>query len=243
MMTQLLTVNTNDALLEVDHLQIYLEEGLPAIIALKELGLNNGDQIVRREERGTASTLFFFENAYIELIWLENQTTFRQYAAQTKLNLWERSQWKRTGASPFGVGLRSKSSGEISPHLLINNPFGQIWGYPEATINFSADNVATIQEPICFTVPNQIALTNWLDSTNIVYGRLMTHPLNIRRLTDIKIRVNTVNTLTNALSLLEENQILTIERGTSPLLTLTFDDNAQHKIFDAHPILPIQILY
>lgn len=243
MTAQLLTVNTNDALLEVDHLQIYLEESFPQIFALKDLGLNNGNQIVHHEERGTASTLFFFGNAYLEIIWIEDRTVFRRYAAQTRMNLGLRSQWQQTGASPFGVALRSKSFKGVWTNSSLNSPFEFARGYSETTINFSADNLEAIQEPICFTLPNQIALTNWLDSTNAVHQRLMTHLLGIKKLTNIKITVNTTKPLTNALSFLQENQIITIERGLSPLLTLTFDNNAQNKMIEARPILPIQLIY
>lgn len=232
MTTQLLTVNTDHALLEVDHLQIYTGIGLPSVSAFQGLGLNDANQIVRREAQGIASTLFFFRNAYLELIWIEDENTFQQYAAQTKMNLLTRSQWRQTGASPFAVGLRSKAYYQSST-----------WGYSENTINFSADNLEAIREPLCFMVPPQIALTNWLDDANEIHQQFLTHPLGVRRLTGIKIKMTTHKSLTNAVSLLEDNGIIAIERGMTPLLELTFDGNARNQLVDARPILPLQLRY
>jgi hypothetical protein len=243
MATQLLTVNTDHALLEVDHLQIYTGVGLPDVSALQELGLNHASQIVRREAQGTASTLIFFENAYLELIAVEDESTFRQYAAQTRMNLQMRSQWRQTGASPFGVGLRSKAHTQNHLNLLMGSTFWTEWGYPETTINFSAENLAAVDEPMCFTVPHQIALTNWLDRSNETHRQLISHPLGIQRLTGVRIKVNTARSLTNALSLLQDHGIIAIDRGLSPLLELTFDGNLKDRVLDARPILPIQLRY
>lgn len=243
MMTQLLMVDTDHALLEVDHLQIYTGGGLPDIFALSELGLNNASAIVRRETQGTASALFFFENAYLEVIAIEDEDVFRQYSARARMNLPVRSQWQRTGASPFGVGLRPKAYHQSHSDLMGDSALWTQWGYRETTINFSSRNLEAVQEPICFTIPHQIALTNWLDHSNADHQQLLTHPLGIRRLTGIKIEVNTLHRLSDAVSLLQDNGIITIERGPSPLLELTFDGNARDRVVDARPFLPIQLKY
>ncbi|PSF37360.1 hypothetical protein C7H19_10535 [Aphanothece hegewaldii CCALA 016] len=243
MTTQLLMVNTDHALLEVDHLQIYTGRRLSDVFVLQELGLNNPPQTVRRESQGTVSTIFFFENAYLELISIEDEIAFRQYSAQTKMNLLERSQWQQTGASPFGIGLRAKINYRFHLSTSIDSTFKTEWGDSETKINFSAENLEAIQEPICFTIPHQIALTNWLDNKNEYHQELMTHPLGIKKLTGVKIKVNTHLALTNAVSLLEDQGIIAIERGKSPLLELTFDENAQNQVVDARPWLPILLRY
>lgn len=244
MTTQLLMVNRDHALLEVDHLQIYTGGGLPNIFALQGLGLNNANQIVRREIQGTASMLFFFENAYLEIISVEDEIAFRHYSAQTRMNLLERSQWRQTGASPFGVGLRPIASNHFDSELLMDDyKFSTESGYPETKINFSAENLIAVHEPMCFTIPHHIALTNWLDSSNENHQQFITHPLGIKRLTGVKIQIDTHLALTNAVSLLEDNGIITIERGMSPLLELTFDGNIHNKVVDARPILPILLRY
>lgn len=244
MTTQLLMVNRDHTLLEVDHLQIYTGGDLPNIFALQGLGLNNANQIVRREAQGTASTLFFFENAYLEMIWIEDEIAFRHYSAQTRMNLLERSQWRQTGASPFAIGLRPKVSEHFhSDSSMDDHKFSAESGYRETKINFSAENLVAIQEPICFTIPHYIALTNWLDSSNENHQQFITHPLGVKRLTGVKIKINTHLALTNAVSLLEDDGIITIERGISPLLELTFDENANDKVVDFRPIIPIQLRY
>lgn len=243
MTTQSLMVNTDNFLLEVDHLQIYTVGGFQAVCVLQELGLNNANQILRRERQGTASTIFVFENTYLELIWIEDEIAFRRYAAQTNMNLLSRSHWRQTGASPFGIGLRYKTYVLDNLHQTSTNTFMGEWDNPETVINFSAENLGAVQEPICFTIPNYIALTNWLDHSQEKHQHLIAHPLGIKKLTGVKIVINTHRAFTNAVSLLEDNGIMTIERGIAPLLELTFDGNAKNQVVDARPLLPIKLRY
>lgn len=243
MTTQLLKVNTDHALLEVDHLQIYTGRSLPDVSTFQELGLNNATQIVRREAQGTASTLFFFENAYLELIWIEDENIFKHYTAQMKIDLLARSQWRQTEASPFGIGLRPRINNYYHLNSSIDKSLLGTRGNLETRINFSAENLAAIREPMCFTIPHQIALTNWLDKNNEDHRKFLTHPLGIKRLTGVKIIINTHLALTNAVSLLEDRDIIAIGRGLSPLLELTFDENVKNRVVDARPLLPLQLKY
>jgi hypothetical protein len=113
----------------------------------------------------------------------------------------------------------------------------------DTSINFSAENLANVEEPICFTIPNNIALTTWLDRTRANHQQLISHPLEVKKLTGVKITVNSHRGLTNAVALLEDNGIIAIDRGQSPLLELIFDENAKGKVVDARPILPIVLKY
>jgi hypothetical protein len=107
----------------------------------------------------------------------------------------------------------------------------------------AAENLARVEEPICFVIPDSIALTTWLDHSLDAHQQLISHPLGVRTLTGIKITLNSDKELTNAVSLLDCNGIVTIERGTAPLLELTFDSGTKAKILDARPMLPIQLRY
>ena len=68
-------------------------------------GLQFGLRVVH-EGQGTANACAFFDNAYLELLWRHDDREL-QSAVVRPLALWERLRWRQTGASPFGVALRT----------------------------------------------------------------------------------------------------------------------------------------
>src|SRR4051812_7604845 len=86
---------------EVDHVFIVTSIGAPAAERLREFGLLEGAPN-QHPGQGTACRRFFFRNAMLELLWLENPT--EACSDQTRRTmLWERC--SGTG-SPFGIILR-----------------------------------------------------------------------------------------------------------------------------------------
>lgn len=239
---QSLLGNRESFLLEVDHLLICaLEEGIGVSI-LQEFGLHCSNQIVQHVGQGTASTILFFENAYIELLWVKDEKIAKQQARQPGLAPLTRARWQQTGASPFGVGLRFKP---IPTHLRRRRArkYRTECVFEGMSVSLAAENLANLDEPLCFVVPEAIAFTNWLDHSSEAHRRLISHPLGIKKLTGVKITVDSDKELTNAVSILKDNGVIAVERGTSPLLELTFDSGLKEKVFDARPILPICLRY
>lgn len=235
-------VNADDFLLEVDHIFICATESLQGVAVLQEFGLYCHELTVRRAGQGTASTIVFFENTYLELISIEDENTVEQYAARTGIDFLARAHWQQTtGVSPFGIGLRGKpKTAELMPDD------GQHWAEEtrlDVFTHFAAENLASLEEPICFVIPETLALTTWLDLSCEAHQRLISHPLGVRKLTGIKIIVNSDKELTDAISLLSENGVVAIEQGRSPLLELTFDGGTRGQILDARPMLPILLKY
>jgi hypothetical protein len=238
MNTQSLLVSTDNFLLEVDHLLLYDPEGVPGVSILQEFGLHCSEQVVRRESQGTVSKIFFFENTYLELLWLEDENAVKQQAAHTGMDILVRTRWQQTGASPFGIGLRCKPSPANLRRRSSRIRWAE-WMRLGTPVNFSAENLASVAEPICFAIPHHLALTTWLNRSCERHRQLISHPLGVKQLTGVKIAVNSNEELTNAVSLLERHGVVAIERGPYPLLELTFDGGSRGKVLDARPILPM----
>lgn len=234
--TQSLAI-VNDLLLEVDHLVVYVTQGATSVSVLQEFGLHCSSRTVQRPEQGTASQIIFFENAYLELIWIEDEQAVEEYTARTGIDILERTRWQQNRASPFGVGLRCESD------TVDQKKYWAEWMRSHIYINLAAENVANVEEPLCFVIPDSIALTTWLDRSLEAHQQLISHPLGVRTLTSVKITINSDKELTNSVSLLERNGIVAIERGIAPLLELTFDGGTKEKILDARPMLPIRLMY
>ena len=62
--------------------------------------------------QGTANRRFFFDNAFIEFIWVEDEDEIRSdLVAPTRL--WERMNWRESGASPFEICIRPSGPGQV----------------------------------------------------------------------------------------------------------------------------------
>jgi hypothetical protein len=131
---------------ELDHVFICTAVGAPEADQLIAFGLTEGSPN-RHPGQGTANRRFFFENAFLELLWVENPAE-AQCDLVRRTGLWER--WARRGrdVSPFGVGLRPIPGAEAVV------PF-QAWEYrppylPEPLAIHMADNSDRLREPLLF---------------------------------------------------------------------------------------------
>lgn len=240
MAIQSLTI-AEDFLLEVDHIFVCTPAGGPVTSVLQEIGLYCSGDTARHTSQGTASNVIFFQNAYLELIWIEDKDAVNQTVVQTGLDLLTRTDWQQTKASPFGVGLRTKP-GSPPPRPCASKCWAERMR-PNTMIHFATDNLARMVEPVCFVIPDCIALTNRLDSTLEAHQQLISHPLGVKHLTGVKVTIASDAELTNTVSMLSGNGVITLARGLAPLLELTFDGGLQAQVLDARPALPILLKY
>lgn len=129
--------------MELDHVFIFVK-GPKCAQPLKNLGLVAGMSRTHTGQ-GTANLVFLFENAYLELIWLEEQPTFAD-ARRTAIE--QRGRWWESGANRFGVCWRGDGTGLNSP-----------WSYkppyfpPEREILMDARS-QDISLPLLFCLPD-----------------------------------------------------------------------------------------
>jgi hypothetical protein len=90
--------------MELDHVFILCDEGAPEAEALLRLGVREGSRNTHPGQ-GTACRRFFFANAYLELLWVEDAAVARGEAVQ-RTRLLDRWALRRAGACPFGVIVR-----------------------------------------------------------------------------------------------------------------------------------------
>jgi hypothetical protein len=105
--------------LEIDHVFVACQNGAPELEPLLRLGFTEGSANVHPGQ-GTACRRLFFENAYLELIWLQDR---REAAAPgvAGLHLAERGD-PNSGWNPFGLCFRSTAGAPLQL------PF-PTWGY------------------------------------------------------------------------------------------------------------------
>ncbi len=92
--------------LELDHVFVFVEPGgVESTQRLVDLGLVPSFQRTH-DGQGTANVCFAFDNAYLELLWVEDAAHLAE-ATFARTGLYERSQWRTLGTSPFGVCVRA----------------------------------------------------------------------------------------------------------------------------------------
>jgi hypothetical protein len=235
--------------LERDHIFVWVSEGAPEAAALEKLGLQTDRRINKHTGQGTSSIVFYFENAYLELIWVDDEDVAAKKdneAGSGAAHMVERARWRETGASPFGVGLHRRA-GATGAIPFPTRKYWAEWMKPDTFIEF-ATSASNAGEPLCFVVPESIAVPPPEKLRPLLESRpelrkLFAHPLGARELTGVKITVSGVSRLSTTASLLSKNGIATIEKGKAPELELTFDGGSRGKSLDARPTLPITLKY
>lgn len=146
---------------ELDHLIICCAVGGPEAALLARVGLKEGSPN-RHPGQGTACRRFFFQNAYIELLWV-SEPAEAQSESTRPTRLWERWSERRGGACPFGILLRPGAEGGaigppfpteryqpryLPPHLAIEIALGTPMHEPGLFhLGFQRGHAGRAQEP------------------------------------------------------------------------------------------------
>ena len=136
----------NNFCLELDRLFFCVENGNKTVKILQDIGLTCPSTIVKSNSQGTLSKIFFFQNFYLAIVWLEDHSNYTVNNLQTGINFSARTNWKQTKASPFGIGLsrrhknyRNSIDRELIKNLIVDN-----------NIYYSEQNQKNILEPFVF---------------------------------------------------------------------------------------------
>ena len=132
--------------LEIDHVYICVEKEAPEAAILQEAGLRLASDTAHHTGQGTASVFFFFENAYLELAYIEDIDELVQADEQ----LADKFAQVDNGGSPFGLGLRR--TGPSSDSLPFRTrSYSEEWMKPGSTMEIADVNHES--DPEIFVVP------------------------------------------------------------------------------------------
>ncbi len=232
--------------LERDHIFIWVSTGAPEAVVLQKLGLYTDGRVHKHVGQGTSSMVFLFENAYLELIWVDEPEIARRRSQDMGTDLLARVAWRQTGASPFGVGLHHLAAGNSDLPFPTKKYWAE-WMKPDTFISIAESSV-NLKEPFYFVVPDYLAVPSaeqlklLLDSQP-EYRNNFTHALGVRRLTSIQITSNRAGKFSETASMLAKNGVAVIKRGKSSHAELTFDGGTQGKTLDVRPTLPLILKY
>jgi len=104
--------------MKVDHIFIFSEHKGGEAEALLQLGMIEGSSR-RHPGQGTVNRKFYFNNFFLELLWVVDEQEIRQSPTK-ETQLWERSTFRSNHMSRFGLGLVNTKDTD----RLFDNSFG-----------------------------------------------------------------------------------------------------------------------
>lgn len=211
--------------LELDHVFVAASFEAPEMRLLREAGFIAGP-VHDHPGQGTASRGVFFENAYLELIWLTDPA-LADGPPIRRTNLARRAH-PQDEASPFGFGLRSARDPVPSP------PF-ETWAYappylPEGVSFAMAENSERLDEPLIFILP-------WSRTPS---WEVPAHPNGAGRLSSVALGSHASSPSPAMSAFLDLGLVAQVDAAT-PRLEIHLDDGRQAQKLDLRPSLPLVI--
>ena len=210
--------------LELDHIFVCTSDRRASLEVLLAAGLSPGPNRIHHGQ-GTANDCFYFENAYLELLWMNDEVEIRS-AAVKPLCLWERIHWRETGACPFGIAFRA--TGGFDPAQLATWPYSAAYLPVGQSIPILSPRDAA-EQPMVFLSMNPLPPSSYGGAENAH----LSHRGRARRITCVAHACDT-DADRNVLPGGEK------KGGFTPLMVLELDGGVG-EVSDLRPILPVEI--
>jgi hypothetical protein len=216
----------------VDHVFICTEIGAPGADRLRQFGLVEGSPN-QHPGQGTACRRFFFQNAMLELLWVEDAAEARSEQTR-RTKLWERWSEARSkverATSPFGIVLRP------APGTREACPFPS-WEYrpasmPDLELHVAEDTGP--EEPMwCYMEAGRSPAEAPADRR-----QPLDHPSGLREVSGVGI-VGPRLKETSVTAAMARIGVIGWNAGREHLLEVSFDGALQANRMDFRPDLPL----
>jgi hypothetical protein len=221
--------------LELDHAYVLVPPGgADAVRALQRVGIVIDTEAVRHEGEGTTSLVAFFENAYLELMWVDSSVAVDSAHQLDVAEFRRATTWRETGASPFGIGLHFLS-GNLAD---LAAPY-RLDAIPETSpatfyviLRQPADSLAAD----AFIMPQDRAVTSWIERYRRRQPARFTHPAGLRRITRVVVRGAHAEPASLAGL---DIRLVHFQQSGEPLMEVEFDDGLRSQRWDLRPALPV----
>lgn len=214
--------------LELDHFFVAVPGPERGALLLQEAGFSLG-RFNAHPGQGTEGCGVFFENAYLELIWLvSSEEADAPLIRRTRLR--ERTQ-PGFDACPFGIGLRGSAADGPSV------PF-PTWEYkppylPDGLSLRMGVNSENLEEPLVFLLP-------WLSGPA---WPAPDHRNEARSVTRLSLVLPGESWESEILSALSKAGVAAFHPGPEPMMEVELDEGRSSRAADLRPALPLRITW
>ena len=226
------------AALALDHAWIAVPKNGPERKLLESAGFLFAPTVNRHEGQGTASISIEFENAFLELIWPDDEVTATGGGAIAQQRFVSRMNWRTTGDSPLGVGLRRTSATPTSfpfPTWKVT----AAWMGPDGAMEILSPRGSKTVTFFVYGYPVDEAAN--LASIRSGKGAHFLHPNGARRLTALRITAPGREALPPAARFIEESKAVSLRVGAEWLMEAELDNGRQGQRKDLRPELPLML--
>jgi hypothetical protein len=216
--------------MELDHVFVLIAPNGPELAYLKSLGLT---ETYRRKHpgQGTENICFCFDNIFLECLWITNPADATSPAI-ARTGLFERSQWRAAGTSPFGLAWRDSPS--TPPIEIPTWPFQPPYLPPGMTIAVATDSDDP-RQPMLFKSPGSSPPHAWLPERR---GALQ-HQAGLTDITSVILHWPSTAPPASALLTLAANTILELIPAEDNLPSLSLFAARRVSATPLHIRLPI----
>jgi hypothetical protein len=223
---------------ELDHVYIVVQPGgVREIAALQSAGFHVTPP-QQHEGEGTTSVAALFDNAYVELMWLDSALSITADHAASAEQFRAAAAWRVTRHSPFGVGLR-RLPGETRQFGIPVKREAAPWIDSLAAyeiLNQPADSLAVD----LFVVPPGAAVPNWIERRRKRSPQLFTHPGGGHSITAVRLH-GTTEQQPSTMTLVHPGHI-EMRTSSEPLLEIYIDGGVRNLRTDLRPVLPVVVI-
>jgi len=210
---------------ELDHVFVAASKGAPEAMGLVKAGFAEGSSNVHLGQ-GTACRRFFFENAYLELIWLED---FAEASSQEvgRTGLRERA---AAGSSASHVGICLRARDPVDPLPV------EAWSYsppylPEGVTIPVSTNSSQLNEPLLFFLPKGVEPRKPEE----------VHPNGTRCISGVRITLPQWLDISPELAWLSDSGIVEVERAETESVSVVLDGGRGEDSVTLHTAVPLRL--
>jgi hypothetical protein len=216
---------------ELDHLFIWTEPGAPAAQRLIDFGLTEGPSNIHPGQ-GTANRRFFFHNAMVELLWVQDWAE-TQSALTAPTTLGDRWQQRGNTASSFGLCLRPQDPAST------DLPF-EGWAYHPAYLPahlsvWIGDNATQLLEPFSF----YLSFGQRPDAKAQGKRPPLDHPAGLKEISAVRLISPHVDHPSAQLQAIARTPGITVESGDPERMEIIFDQGNLGQLISFMPDLPL----
>lgn len=218
---------------ELDHILFCVSLGAPEAARLSALGLSEGPPNTHPGQ-GTACRRFVFGNAYLELLWVNDEGAAKSELARPT-RLWDR--WAGRAGDVCSIGFCFRPAQQQTADV----PF-EGWEYrppylPSPLCIHIASNVDVLTEPmLCY-----LAFAQRAERSATAKRQPLEQPAGLREITRAELISPHTDSLSPSLRGLVEAGLIRLRRGKQYLVELGFDGESQGKRTDCRPELPLVV--
>jgi hypothetical protein len=216
---------------EFDHLFICTDIGASVADRLVSFGLVEGSPNTHPGQ-GTANRRFFFHNAMLELLWVDD-AEFARSESIARTRLWERWMSQNDGVCPFGICLRP-AAGEDDSVAFSSWAYHPPYLPPTVGIAIGT-NSEILTEPMLFQTP----FGQRPDRYPPHKAQPLNHPVGLREITRVELVSPAANRPSPELQALVDIDRVELRLGVEYCIELGFDGELQRQQVDFRPELPL----